>query len=103
MEGKWKYLCLKGLLQFDAFYLAEVNIDVECSSVGAMYEECPVDFPISNVIVKEQYSKTDCIKDDSFGISTDGKSIWVDNGCRAMFTVTLEDQSKYISKINSLP
>ena len=70
-------------------------VDVHCGSSDNQYNTCPLDFPIRNVVVKDQHSKSVCTKDVSFGISDDRKSIWVDNGCRATFTVTIEYQGKY--------
>ena len=71
-------------------------VDVHCGSSDNQYNTCPLDFPIRNVVVKHQESSSVCTKDVSFGISDDRKSIWVDNGCRATFTVTIEYQGKYI-------
>ena len=68
-----------------------------CNSIQNQHNTCPVDFPIKNVFVKHQDSTAPCTKYVSFGISDDRKSIWVDNGCRATFTVTfIEYQGKDI-------
>ena len=66
-----------------------------------MYAECSLHFSIIDVNVKKIYSIAECIKDKTFGTSTDRKSIWVDDGCRAMFTVTLENHSKYIKGVTN--
>ena len=76
------------------YILIEKSVDVKCSSWNWMYAECSLHFSIIDINVKRIYSIAECIKDKTFGISTDRKSIWVDDGCRAMFSVTLENHSK---------
>ena len=70
----------------------ECHVKCEKKNDGTWDETCQYQYPIRNVILNQKCSVSACIKDVGFGISADGKSIWVDNGCRASFTVTIEQE-----------
>ena len=43
---------------------------------------------VDSISVKEKLSNSACTEGTSYGITADGKKIWVSNGCRARFKVT---------------
>ncbi|XP_023931597.1 lectin ADEL, partial [Lingula anatina] len=58
---------------------------VYCSSRNYEYAECPVGGVITSVKVAKKHSRSSCDLNRSFGFLAN--NIWVDNGCRATFTV----------------
>ncbi len=59
--------------------------NVQCSSNNYAYAECGVNGDIVNAYVVVQQSKAAC-NYNSFGYR--GNTLWVSNGCRAVFAVT---------------
>lgn len=60
--------------------------DIICESWQSSYAECWGNGQIiSNIWVKQQYSNRPCIYGQSFGLLNN--KIWVNNGCRAEFTI----------------
>ena len=47
------------------------------------YAEIPLQKPAKDVQLLKQYSKSKCIKGQTFGLTPDGKKVWVNKGCRA--------------------
>lgn len=62
------------------------GVRVECSSLQGRYSSCPT-FAIGDVELVQQLSKQRCREYETWGSSGDGSSIWVRNGCRAVFAV----------------
>jgi hypothetical protein len=59
-----------------------------CESTGYRYNTCSVSGRIDDVSLTQQRSKASC--SGHWGYTDD--SIWVDEGCRASFTVTYRDR-----------
>jgi hypothetical protein len=60
---------------------------VTCESIGDEGKRCKIgDTGKVTVKLQKQLSRTECIKDDTWGV--DQHSLWVTGGCRATFTVT---------------
>jgi len=60
---------------------ARVN-EVVCTSANGKYTECALAGG-GDIVMKEQLSKTDCIKNQTWGETADG--VYVKDGCRAIF------------------
>jgi hypothetical protein len=58
------------------------NAQVTCTSVGGKYTECAMPGG-GDIVMKQQLSKTDCVKDRTWGETGDG--VYVKDGCRAVF------------------
>ena len=58
---------------------------ISCSSIDFAYKTCDTGGRIMDVRVSSQMSDTTCIENVNWGYDRD--YIWVDNGCRARFTV----------------
>lgn len=62
---------------------------LKCESTSYRYKECYVGGDILDVRLVDQLSNTDCDEDYNWGYDED--YIWVDEGCRAVFSVTLDN------------
>lgn len=60
---------------------ARVN-EVVCTSSGGKYAECALSGG-GDIVMKQQLSKADCIKDQTWGET--GNGVYVKDGCRAIF------------------
>jgi hypothetical protein len=58
------------------------NAQVTCTSVGGKYTECAIPGG-GDIVMKQQLSKTNCTKDQTWGETADG--VYVKDGCRAIF------------------
>ena len=69
-------------------YLLANSIVMDCDSWQFAYKECTVTGigRAVDITLKNQRSVTTCVKDENYGVLSDSE-IWVDNGCRATFTV----------------
>jgi hypothetical protein len=59
------------------------NDSVECRSRGYKYTECEVPFRHPQLV--EQLSDAACVANQSWGYNRNSASIWVSNGCSAVF------------------
>lgn len=59
---------------------------VVCESSKGNREVCSADTG-SGVVLQQQLSKANCVRDESWGIDPDHDIIWVDHGCRAEFVL----------------
>ena len=66
--------------------------NVGCSSWGFKYKECPQESNIKSVSVVKQKSKSACTLGTSYGYNSN--VLWVDDGCRATFSVTVIGENK---------
>ena len=62
-----------------------IQVDVYCASSGYGYNECELEGKILKWEFTNQVSNTTCVKKQNYGKR--GRKIWVDDGCRADFTV----------------
>jgi hypothetical protein len=60
---------------------------LRCGSDGHRFNRCRVGAPIRNVRLVRQESRSPCARGRTWGIERN--SIWVSNGCRAVFEVSL--------------
>lgn len=58
------------------------NAQVTCTSIGGKYTECAIPGG-GDIVMKQQLSKTDCVKNQTWGETGDG--VYVKDGCRAIF------------------
>ena len=78
-------------------YIVEyTEVELTCSSNGYKYATCDAGGLIHDVILKKQVSNSACKKDESFGYS--GADVWVDKGCRAIFSIQLRRKGKLAYK-----
>ena len=77
-----------------------IVIDMDCDSVHFAYKECAVigNARAVDITLKNQHSATTCVKDENYGVLS-GSGIWVDNGCRGSFVVSL---SKCITMLRKM-
>jgi hypothetical protein len=59
---------------------------IRCESDGGRYEYCPTSTR-GSIRIERQLSRTPCRLYDTWGADGDGSSIWVRDGCRAVFVV----------------
>jgi len=86
--------------------MVEKKVEVKCSSWNYKYATCSLEnkikevceevdgclsSKITNIIVKEKQSRSACTESTSFGKSDD-TTIWVSDGCRAIFTISVSIQ-----------
>lgn len=64
---------------------------VTCASSDGKYKECRVD-DSGDIVMKQQLSKTACVKDKTWGETADG--VYVKGGCRAIFETMSMNQSQ---------
>ena len=66
------------------------SIVMDCDSWQFKYKECTVTGigHAVDIALQNQRSKIPCVKDENYGVSS-GTEIWVDNGCRGAFIVSL--------------
>jgi hypothetical protein len=66
------------------------SVEIRCESHSYKYKECVVADAeaIISVKVKKKLSDSKCKLGKSFGIKDNTNKIWVNNGCRADFTLT---------------
>jgi hypothetical protein len=86
-----------GLLTLCASQAAEARHygdTITCESRDRRPRSCYVgdELLYAEVYIDDQLSNTDCIRDQNWGVSDD--SIWVDEGCRAVFRWELETSAR---------
>ena len=86
---------------FIIYILEYTEVELTCSSNGYKYATCDAGGLIHDVILKKQVSNSACKKDKSFGYS--GADVWVDKGCRAIFSIQLRGKVKLVSKCINIP
>ncbi len=65
---------------------------IRCESFSHRYNECEVGGEIINVQLEEQLSNSPCRLNRTWGADWRGDDyIWVDDGCRGIFRVRIED------------
>ncbi len=67
--------------------LSTKTYNVDCDSWSFEYKECPQPSNIKSVSVVDKRSKSSCTSGTSYGYKNN--VLWVDNGCRATFSVTV--------------
>ena len=73
--------------------------EVTCTSANGRYAECPLPGG-GDIVMKQQLSKTDCIKDLTWGETAGG--VYVKGGCRAIFeTMSLAPPSRHSARAAS--
>lgn len=77
------FTCIVALLSIAAPARAFYGDTVECRSRGYKYTECEAPFRHPQLI--EQLSDSDCTLNQSWGYNRNTRSIWVSNGCAAIF------------------
>jgi len=60
------------------------NNEITCSSDGGNRQYCQTG-PYRSINLKRQISNSPCVQGQSWG--TDGNGVWVDRGCRAVFSI----------------
>ena len=65
--------------------------DVQCESQNYRYTSCEVGFYIERAQKVRQISNTRCEKGVNWGVSSNRRGIWADDGCRGVFRVYRED------------
>ena len=85
------------VLGFALTFVSSAHADytkrIRCESTGHNYKECAVGGELVTVRLVEQLSNAPCRANITWGADWHGEDyIWVDNGCRAIFRVTLEDE-----------
>lgn len=63
---------------------------IYCASPQGRYVECPANSKIKAAVVTRKDSYAACTLNSSFGWKPNTNILWVKNGCRAMFSVTVE-------------
>ncbi len=67
----------------------ERQISLVCESREFKHTNCSAGgLRITRVVLAARYSNKKCILNSSFGINGDNTAIWVDGGCRGLFTVS---------------
>merc|ERR1719288_303458 len=77
---------------------------MDCDSWQFKYKECTVTGigRAVDITLKNQRSKTTCVKDENYGVLS-GTEIWVDNGCRGAFIVSLLDDTATTTVMPTVP
>ena len=65
------------------------TVSMKCSSINHKPNSCNAETMILDVIVDTKHSQSACVFNESYGFK--GKSLWVDNGCRATFNVKVAE------------
>ena len=76
------HVMLLGVLTAAGFAGVASAEQVTCASNDGKYRECPLDGG-GDIVMKTQLSKTDCVKNQTWGETADG--VYVKGGCRAIF------------------
>jgi Protein of unknown function (DUF3011) len=71
---------------------ASANYSVTCESKGNNYQRCPIS-QAGYVTLTRNLSKTDCVRGRNWDF--DRREIWVDDGCRAQFSVNTSSYSDH--------
>lgn len=74
------------------FAVSAAPTEVTCESQGGRQADCEMDTG-GVVVVKRQLSHTQCIEGQNWGLSK--HSVWVKDGCRAVFARQDDDQDDY--------
>ena len=66
---------------------------VRCESIGHHYKECYVGGEVLDAYMVQQLSSSDCREGRSWGADwrRGGDYLWVDEGCRGIFRVRVQD------------
>ena len=59
---------------------------VECESRDNRYRRCDWDRGAGTPYLVDQYSSSPCVRNRSWGYDTRQGYVWVDKGCRALFS-----------------
>lgn len=70
---------------------AQRDSTVRCESINGKFNRCPM--PWRDAVLVRQESKGACIRGQSWG--TDRQGLWVDRGCRGIFSATRTSQPGY--------
>lgn len=70
---------------YDDGYYGSYGREIRCESQGGRYRSCGYVDRRSHVEIRRQLSNTSCVYGRSWGV--DGRQLWVDDGCRAIFVV----------------
>lgn len=62
------------------------HMRVECSALKVPFQACPT-YSVGNVTLGRQFSRARCLRDVTWGTTSDGSVIWVKDGCRGRFLV----------------
>ena len=62
-------------------------IDMTLNSEKWKYTEKQLPKTARDIQLLKQYSKSKCIKGQTFGLTPDGRKVWVNKGCRGKFRV----------------
>ena len=60
---------------------------VTCQSEHDRYSYCPFDGELKGIYLERQLSSSSCVEGESWGYDNHG--VWVNHGCRAVFSVDL--------------
>ncbi len=60
-----------------------------CASGGHRYTECPQSGTILSIVTVDKVSAASCRVNRDYGMKNNNTILWVDNGCRANFTVVI--------------
>jgi hypothetical protein len=63
------------------------TVDIQCNSSGYRYKTCQVGGTVTNVILLNQTSRSQCILGSSYGPLQNQNAMWVDKGCAGVFRV----------------
>ena len=75
-------------------FAAEARVKrVRCESISHNYKECYVGGEISDAELDQQLSSASCRRGRSWGFSRYDDYIWVDDGCRGIFSVWVHDRN----------
>jgi hypothetical protein len=61
----------------------EVLDEVVCESIKGRTNYCPIDTRAGRVMITDQYSRSQCIEGQTWGV--DRRGVWVSQGCRGAF------------------
>ena len=78
---------------FFSLYSLEARVRrVRCESISHNYHECRMGDRIDDAELDVQLSGASCRRNRSWGVNHREGSIWVDDGCRAIFLVWMDDR-----------
>lgn len=73
--------------------VAKADFDLTCESSNGQTRNCPIHNATGKVYLKTQLSRSGCYEGSSWG--TYDNSVWVSNGCRAVFRVSEKNYNSH--------
>lgn len=78
---------------------AKADYDLTCESSSGQTRNCPINNAAGNVYLKTQLSRSGCYEGSTWGHYDN--SVWVSNGCRAVFRVSENNYNSHGNRYSS--